>query len=114
MADSVKCPRDGCGGMVGRIKENPKSKMRVGQCLNCGRLVNIGKAEEASSSQKTSKQTAKPPALGKPGKNGKQSPAPARRSAGRAAGRQQRPVQPRADVPKRTGWGAALREFFEL
>lgn len=108
MANNVKCPKSPRGHQVGRIKVNAK-KMRVGQCLKCGRLVNLGKAEETNTPEETNKQTA----AGEPGKDGKHSPAPARRSAGRAAGQQQRSVPARADVPKRSGW-AAVRDFFDL
>src|SRR5690348_6378719 len=98
MANSVKCPKSPRGHQVGRIKVNAK-KMRVGQCMMCGRLVNLGKAEESSVPEESNKQTA----AGEPRKDRKHPPAPARRSAGRAAGQQQRPIQPGADVPKRSG-----------
>ena len=110
MADSVKCPKDGCGGMVGRVTTNPKSKSRVGQCLKCGKLVNLGKAEETNTPKETNKPATKKAAAGKRAKSGKQSPSPARRSAGRDPGKR-RPIQPGADVPKR-GWADAFRDFF--
>lgn len=106
MAEAVKCPKEGCGGMVGRIKINPRSKQRVGQCLKCGKLVNLGKAE--GSEKPTAKEKIKPAAA----KGGKQSPAPAAGGPRNKPG-QPGPVQPGQRV-QRGGWRGALADFFDI
>lgn len=110
MADAVKCTKPKCGGMVGRIKVNPRSKQRFGNCLKCGRLVNLGKAEETNTPKAAEPKTGKKARAGS-----KQSAAPAATGSGSGAGEsRQRSVQLEPRVSKRGGIGRALAEFFDI
>jgi len=111
-----KCPK--CGAEITRYWKNPIADQIVGRCPTCGKLVNLGRANQSTDSptgtepakKGQGKEKSAPPAKVKRGRSVKAAPAAARTGARPA------PPAPTPAAPgkQRTGIRKHLAEFFEI